>query len=257
MKINALHKHIKDAIRRYHNPAFIEGDPISVPHRYSGLQDREITGFWTAMLAWGQRKTILNKANELFDKMDHAPYDFILNHEEKDRRIFADFKHRTFQYTDTLYFLSFLQRYYRKHSSLEDAFQRFIKPEAPSIKDALTGFYTLFFSLEDVPHRTRKHIASPARGSTCKRLNMFLRWMVRRDDAGVDFGIWKQIEPAWLMIPLDVHVEKTSRALGILTVKTLNWKAVEEITDFCRTIYPEDPVICDYALFGMSMLKNI
>ncbi len=252
-----LQSYLRSYVIRYNNPAFIEGDPISVPHRFQSLQDREITGFWTAMLSWGQRKTIINKAIELFELMDNAPYDFIVNHEEKDRLRFAEFKHRTFQYTDTLYFLEFLQQYYRRHDSLEEAFVRHIRREDPQIKDALTGFHTSFFSLESAPQRTRKHVATPVRGSTCKRLNMFLRWMVRSDSAGVDFGMWKKIHPAWLMIPLDVHVERTARQLGMLTVKSRNWSTVEEITRFCREIFPLDPAVCDYALFGLSIQKNL
>ncbi len=247
---------LRRLVDKYHDPSFIEGDPISIPHEYTLLQDIEITGFWTAMLAWGQRKTIINKSRALFDLMDRAPYDFILHHEEKDRARFEGFKHRTFQYTDTLYFLEFLQWYYKQNKSLEHAFSQHINASAPSIKDALSGFYNLFFHLDTAPRRTRKHIASPVKGSTCKRLNMFLRWMVRQDDKGVDFGLWRSISPAWLMIPLDVHVERTARKLGIIRLKTRNWATVEEITAFCKTVFPEDPALCDYALFGASVLEH-
>lgn len=242
-------------VNQYNQPTFIDTDPISIPHRFSQLQDIEITGFWVAMLAWGQRKTIINKANELIELMDGAPYQFILQHEEKDRARFASFKHRTFNYTDTLFFLAFLQHFYQKNNSLEQAFAQFITPESPHIGPALEGFHELFFSLPDAPHRTRKHIATPARKSSCKRLNMFLRWMVRRDEAGVDFGLWRQISPRQLLMPLDVHVDRVARQLGLLKRKQTDWLAVLELTEQLRQFDPNDPVKYDYALFGMGVLQ--
>jgi uncharacterized protein (TIGR02757 family) len=239
----------------YNNPDFIPDDPIAIPHAYTRLQDIEITAFWTAILAWGQRKTILNKARELFALMDNAPYDFILHHQEKDRARFMDFRHRTFQTTDTLYFLEFLQQYYRAHDSLEDAF---LIPGAPgkfNMRDALTGFHTLFFDHPFAPARTRKHISSPRHHSGCKRINMFLRWMVRNDNCGVDFGLWKRISPADLMIPLDVHVHRVATALGLLKRKDTGWKSVEALTGILRTFDAADPVKYDFALFGMGVLE--
>ncbi len=248
---NILDHHVD----QYNRPTFIDTDPISIPHRFSQLADIEITGFWVAMLAWGQRKTIINKASELIELMDGAPHQFIVQHGEKDRARFASFKHRTFNYTDTLYFLEFFQKFYQKHDSLEDAFAQFITPESPHIGPALAGFHDLFFSLPDAPHRTRKHIATPARKSSCKRLNMFLRWMVRKDEAGVDFGLWKHILPSQLLIPLDVHVDRVARHLGLLTRKQTDWRAVLELTEQLRQFDPHDPVKYDYALFGMGVLR--
>lgn len=243
-------------VAQYNRPYFIENDPISIPHQFSKPQDIEIMGFWAAMLAWGQRKTIINKARELAQLMDGAPHDFIVNHREKDRQRFAHFKHRTFQYTDTLYFLSFLQHFYQKHASLELAFTKFLRPDAPHIGDALVGFHELFFSLPYAPQRTRKHIATPARNSRCKRLNMFLRWMVRKDDQGVDFGLWTNIHPRQLLMPLDVHVERVARRLRLLERKQCDWKAVLELTGRLRAFDPEDPVKYDFALFGMGVLEK-
>jgi len=198
------------------------------------------------MLAWGQRVTIINKSKELFELMDGAPHDFIVNHKEKDRRRFEDFKHRTFNYTDTLYFLEFLQHYYRTESTLEEAF--LVKE---TMQQTLIDFQELFFSLESAPHRTRKHIATPARKSTCKRLNMFLRWMVRTN--GVDFGLWQRIATKELMVPLDVHVERVARKLGLLSRKQRDWRAVEELTGELRKLDPVDPVKYDFALFGLGV----
>lgn len=248
-----LYEFLEASVDQYNRPGFIESDPISVPHRFSLKQDREIIGFWAAILAWGQRKTIINKANELVELMDGAPYDFIRNHQEEDRRRFLDFKHRTFQATDTLYFLEFFQWYYSQHDSLEDAFARHLSPTAPTTEAALAGFHELFFSLPDAPQRTRKHIPTPLRGSTCKRLNMFLRWMVRKDDKGVDFGIWERISPGQLLIPLDVHVERVARRLGLLEREKVDWRAVLELTETLREMDAGDPVKYDFALFGMGV----
>ncbi len=241
---------------KYNEPAFIETDPISVPHRFSKRQDIEIMGLWTAVLAWGQRKTIIHKANELVELMDGAPHDFILHHSAEDRRRFLDFKHRTFQATDTLYFLEFLQHYYRSHDSLETAFAASLSPEDATVEKALIGFHEHFFALPDAPSRTTKHIATPARRSSCKRLNMFLRWMVRRDEKGVDFGLWTQILPRQLVIPLDVHVERIARRMGLLTRPQTDWLAAMELTENLKRFDPEDPVKYDFALFGIGVLEK-
>lgn len=243
-------------VRRYNQPEFIGTDPISIPHGFSRLQDIEITGFWAATLAWGQRQTIIKSAGELVRLMEGAPYDFILNHQEKDRQRFLNFKHRTFQVLDTLYFLEFFQQYYRRHASLEQAFSRFLKPEDPTVEPALLGFHELFFSLPDAPSRTRKHVATPARGSTCKRLNMFLRWMVRRDSNGVDFGIWRELRPDQLLMPLDVHVDRIARRYGLLQRRQTDWQAVLELTANLRAFDPADPVKYDFALFGLGVLEK-
>jgi len=240
-------------VNTYNVPGFITNDPISIPHRYSRKEDIEITAFWTSMLAWGQRVTIINKATELFSMMGDSPYDFIVNHNEEDRKPFLDFKHRTFQPTDTLYFLEFFQQFYRQNESLEFGFSQFIQSDSPDISPALSGFHELFFNLPDSPQRTRKHVATPVRKSTCKRLNMFLRWMVRQDKMGVDFGIWKNIKPAQLMIPLDVHVERIARKFGLIKRKQRDWKTVVELTAQLRKFDANDPAKYDFALFGYGV----
>lgn len=252
----ALKDYLDFQVEQYNSISFIEDDPISIPHRFSRLQDIEIIGFWVAMLAWGQRKTIINKANELINLMDNAPYDFVLNHEEKDREKLLSFKHRTFQATDTLYFLEFLQWFYRQNDSLETAFFPDTTKSCPSVEAALIHFHELFFSLPNAPKRTRKHIATPARKSSCKRLNMFLRWMVRKDKRGVDFGLWQRISPSQLLMPLDVHVDRVARRLGLLERKQTDWLSVLELTENLREFDADDPVKYDFALFSIGVLEK-
>ena len=244
---------LEEYYHKFNTPDFIKDDPISIPHRFSLKQDIEITAFWTSVIAWGRRNMIIKNANRLFELMDNAPYDFIVNHVEKDRKRFLDFKHRTFQPTDTLYFLEFLQWYYQNHDSLQSAFSQFITNDDENIKPALIGFSDLFFSLEDAPHRTKKHIPTPLRKSTCKKLNMFLRWMVRDDAKGVDFGIWKDINTSQLMIPIDVHVERIAKKLGLLNRRQRDWTAVEELTQALKKYDPNDPVKYDFSLFGIGV----
>ena len=248
--------YLDSLVEQFNHPSFIENDPISIPHQFSKKQDIEIIGFWTAMLAWGQRVTIINKAKELISLMDHAPHDFILNHKEKDRERLLSFKHRTFQATDTLYFLEFLQHFYQQHESLETAFARHLNAEDPTVEQALIGFHEQFFALPYAPQRTRKHIATPSRKSTCKRLNMFLRWMVRKDDKGVDFGIWEQIKPSQLLIPLDVHVDRVARHFSLLKRKQTDWRAVLELSEVLRSFDAQDPAKYDFALFGLGVLNK-
>jgi uncharacterized protein (TIGR02757 family) len=244
------------AVSLYMQPQFLHTDPISVPHRFSKLQDIEIAGLWTAILSWGNRKTIMDNAGKLMTLMDNAPHDFIIHHIESDRRRFLSFKHRTFNDTDTLYFLEFFQQYYRQHQSLEDAFARHLTEDDLHVGRAIAGFHHLFFSLPYAPDRTKKHISNPERHSACKRLNMFLRWMVRRPESGVDFGLWKRISPSQLLIPLDVHVERVARNLGLLQRKASDWQAVLELTAALRNFDPEDPVKYDFALFGIGVLAS-
>lgn len=237
----------------YNQPGFITHDPVSIPHAYSKKQDIEITGFWAAVLAWGQRVTIINKCKELFALMDHAPHDFILHHQETDLKAFEQFKHRTFNTTDTLYFIEFLKQFYQSHESLEEAFVKRQDPTDETVETGLVGFHELFFSLPDAPQRTRKHIATPARKSACKRLNMFLRWMVRKDDRGVDFGIWNRLSPAQLVCPCDLHVDRVARKLGLITRKQTDWQTALELTEGLRQLDPADPVKYDFALFGLGV----
>jgi len=240
-------------IMRHNGPAFIQDDPISIPHGYSKQQDIEIAGFLAATLAWGQRKVIISKCRELLRMMDYAPYDFVVNHRAGDLKPLLKFKHRTFNATDMLYFIHFLRHYYRQHDSLEMAFMAGLAPEADSVELALIHFHRLFFSLPDCPERTRKHIATPARKATCKRLNMFLRWMVRQDGQGVDFGLWRGIKPKQLVCPCDVHVVRVGRQLGLIRRSNIDWQAALELTQNLKQLSPEDPVRYDFALFGLGI----
>ncbi len=233
-------------------PGFIAHDPVSIPHAFTKKQDIEISGFFAAILAWGQRQTIINKCKELLNWMDGSPYDFILNHQEEDLRRFLNFKHRTFNATDALYFIEFFRIFYKNHASLEEAFSPFMK-EGQNVEPALVGFQHLFFGLEEYPERTRKHVASPERNSACKRLNMFLRWMVRKDGKGVDFGIWENIQPSQLVCPCDVHVVRVARKLGLITRKQTDWKTALELTQNVIAFDPVDPVKYDFALFGLGI----
>lgn len=243
---------------QYNSPSFIKNDPIIIPHRFIKKQDIEIIGFWIAMLAWGNRKSIITSGNKLVELMDGAPHDFVLNHREKDLTRFLDFKHRTFNATDALYFIEFFKQHYSKYESLEDAFlKQSVNPSIGKYVNQLQAFHEYFFSLEDAPHRTRKHIATPVRGSTCKRMNMFLRWMVRKDKNGVDFGLWKRVKPAQLFIPLDVHVDRTARKLGLIKRKQTDWETVVELTENLKQFDPKDPVKYDFALFGLSVLDKM
>lgn len=240
-------------VDKYNQASFIEDDPISIPHQFSNRQDIEIAAFWTAMLSWGQRKTIINKANELMTMMDNAPHDFVLNHKETDLKKLLPFKHRTFQPDDTLYFISFFKDFYSQYQSLEEAFT---SEGTSDVRSILSSFHQRFFSLPDKLERTRKHVSTPARHSSCKRLNMFLRWMVRSDQSGVDFGLWDSISPSQLMIPLDVHVFKVSHSLGLLKRSKPDWHAVEELTSQLRLMDKDDPVKYDFALFSMGVLEK-
>jgi uncharacterized protein (TIGR02757 family) len=237
----------------FNHPRFIEHDPIQIPHLFTKLQDREIMGFWVAILSWGQRKTILQNARNLIDLMDGTPYDFIIHHQETDLKRFESFKHRTFQYPDTLYFIDFFKQHYQRNNSLETAFTIGLNPEDLSIENGLNGFYSYFFDSEWSPDRTKKHIASPLKNSACKRINMFLRWMVRKDDRGVDFGLWNTIKPAQLVCPLDVHSMRTASLLGLMKEDKANWKTALALTNTLRELDPTDPVKYDFALYGMGI----
>lgn len=250
-----LQRFLDDKVREYNQPAFVPHDPICIPHQFSKRQDVEIMGFFSAVLAWGQRKTIINKCNELIQRMDGTPHDFVANHRSSDLKQLLGFKHRTFNDTDLLYFIAFLQYHYSRFSSLEDAFLLTADDTSGffSVERSLNAFKSYFFSLLDYPERTRKHVSSPLQNSTCKRLNMFLRWMVRRDDCGVDFGIWGRIAPADLICPCDVHVERVARKFGLITLPKVNWKAAVELTENLRLLDPTDPVKYDFALFGLGV----
>lgn len=237
----------------YNRPDFIASDPISVPHHFTRKEDIEISGFLTATIAWGQRPTIIKNANRLMELMDFAPYQFISQHEPKDRERFRSFVHRTFNYDDTLYFLHSLQRIYTLYGGLEQVMA--IRGSEHNTKKALARFREVFFSSDHLS-RTTKHVSDPYKNSSCKRLNMFLRWMVRKDDAGVDFGLWESAGMAQLSCPLDVHSGNTARKLGLLTRRQNDWKAVEELDTALRKLDPEDPVKYDFALFGLGVFEG-
>ena len=250
-------------VAQYNQPDFIKNDPVSIPHMFTQKQDIEIMGFWAATLAWGQRVTIINKCKELIALMDGAPYDFIINHHETDLKKLLQFKHRTFNDIDTLYFIALFRYHYERHESLETAFipnQTVILSDSEesirqplSVETALNHFRSYFFSLPDFPHRTKKHVSSPSQKSTCKRLNMFLRWMVRKDDCGVDFGLWSQIKPSDLIMPCDLHVDRVARKLNLITRKQTDWQTALELTARLREFDPLDPVKYDFALFGLGI----
>jgi uncharacterized protein (TIGR02757 family) len=274
--IENIQAFLDSKVSQYNQPGFIKDDPISIPHTFTKQQDIEIMGLWAAVLAWGQRVTIINKCKELITLMDGAPYDFIMNHEDIDLKKLLQFKHRTFNDIDTLYFISFFRFHYTNHQSLEAAFiptetpihpfvilsdsERFYKRDksasvtkAEPIEKYLNHFRSYFFSLPDFPHRTKKHISSPSQKSTCKRLNMFLRWMVRKDDFGVDFGIWNHIKPSELIIPCDLHVDRVARKLNLIIRKQTDWQTAIELTERLREFDPIDPVKYDFALFGLGI----
>jgi uncharacterized protein (TIGR02757 family) len=238
-------------VAQYNQKGFIAHDPISIPHLFSKKQDIEIMGFWAAVLAWGQRKTIINKCKELIQLMDNSPYDFICNHQETDLKRFLAFKHRTFNATDTLYFIQFFKQHYQNYESLESAF---FTSNGQTMEQMLNQFRTNFFAFTpDYPARTKKHIAAPSQKSACKRINMFLRWMVRNDVQSVDFGLWKNIKSSQLVCPTDVHVERVARKLGLIERKNLDWITAVELTEKLKTFDAHDPVKYDFALFGLGV----
>jgi uncharacterized protein (TIGR02757 family) len=249
--LSELKEFLDEKSDQYNQPGFIEHDPIAIPHQYQKKQDIEIAGLFAAVLAWGQRVTIVRKCKELLAMMDNDPHQFVLNHKQKDLKVFETFKHRTFNTTDTLYFISFLRWFYEHHTSLEEAFK--VSVGEKNVESGLVNFHKVFFSLDDHPHRTKKHIATPERKSTCKRLNMYLRWMVRNDKRGVDFGIWKTISPAQLICPCDLHVDRVARKLHLIKRKQTDWITATELTCSLYKLDPIDPVKYDFALFGLGI----
>ncbi len=244
-----VRKHLDKAVGLYNHVDFIENDPIQIPHRFSRKEDIEIAGFLSASIAWGQRKSIIKNANLLMDLMDNSPYQFLM--EEKEFVRFNRFVHRTFNGIDCLFFLNSLKNIYQNYGGLEQVFtDGFQKNE--TIFGALHHFRNLFLNM---PHeaRSRKHLSDVTTNSAAKRLNMFLRWMVRKDEQEVDFGLWKNMPMSALMLPLDVHTGDVGRALGLISRKQNDWKTVEEITAILRTFDAQDPIKYDFALFGMGI----
>lgn len=247
-----IEKLLQQKAQQYNHQDFIAKDPISVPHRFSKQQDIEIAGFFAAILAWGNRTTIINNTNRLMTWMDEAPHQFIVAHQASDLKKMMHFVHRTFNATDLLYFIQLLQFHYRQSTSLENAFVPQNRYTANNVEQALRHFHHYFFSLEEFPERTRKHIATPARQSACKRLNMYLRWMVRKDKQGVDFGLWQKIQMSQLICPLDIHVATVSHRLGLLPNTKSNWQNAVLLTEQLKLLNAKDPSLYDYALFGLG-----
>jgi len=247
-------------VREYNRPAFIADDPVCVPHLFTKKQDIEIAAFFAATFAWGNRTTIINKCKQLLMMMDNSPHDFIVHHRERDLARFEGFCHRTFNTTDLLYFISFLREHYSRHESLETAFAPGIESATDKtgepVENALNQFYDRFFSLKHVPDRTRKHVAAPWKNSACKRLNMLLRWMVRKDKNGVDFGLWHFIKPANLICPLDLHVARVSKKFGLVQRPNADWLTAIQLTTQLRKFDAKDPVKYDFALFALGVMEK-
>ncbi len=255
MADNKLLDFFNKKVEEYNQPSFIAADPICIPHLFTHQQDIEIAGFFAAIFAWGNRTTIINKSKELMHLMGMQPHQFCLHASPKELKQLEGFKHRTFNATDLYYCIEFFKQHYSQYDSLEAAFlQNGQKPA--SIYDALIHFHHNFFALEDASLRTRKHISTPAKGSTCKRLNMYLRWMVRNDKKGVDFGIWKKIKPAQLICPIDVHVARVAKRFNLLDRKQVDWLAAEELTNYLKKLDPKDPAKYDFALFGLGVIEK-
>lgn len=253
MEFNQLKEFLDEKVEEFNRPAFIESDPIQVPKQFSKKEDIEIAAFLTATIAWGNRPAIIKNANRLMALLENEPCNFILNASASEMERLKKFVHRTFNGDDCIYFIGALRNIYRNHDGLQAVFQNGYQIDR-SIKSALTHFFLLFFEKEGA--RTRKHVSNVEKGASAKRLNMFMRWLVRRDKSGVDFGLWKGIPMSELLLPLDVHTGNVGRKLGLLKRKSNDWKAVVEITEALRKFDTEDPVKYDFALFGLGVFEK-
>lgn len=253
MDQSSLKEFLDEKVTLYNNPNFIETDPIQIPHLFSSKEDIEISAFLIATIAWGNRKSIINNGTRLMEIMGSSPFDFVMDFAEKDSSRLSNFVHRTFQGEDLTYFISSLQNIYKNHNGMENIFLAHSSED--SLQDSIHHFKNIFFELPHLP-RTKKHISDPLKNSAAKRINMFLRWMVRQDSAGVDFGIWKTITPSLLSCPLDVHSGNVARKLGMLARKQNDAKAVLELDEVLREMDPFDPVKYDFALFGLGAFEG-
>ncbi|WP_456462169.1 TIGR02757 family protein [Lutibacter sp.] len=253
MNQKELKEFLDTKVLQYNNPKFIESDPIQIPHQFSLKEDIEIAGFLTATIAWGNRKMIIRNASKMMDLLGNSPYDFVLNYKSSNSNYFDGFVHRTFNSTDFEYFILSLQHIYKNYGGLEAVFSK--NSILNSTQPAIHKLKKVFF---EIPHleRTQKHISDPLKGSAAKRINMFLRWMVRDDSAGVDFGIWKSLSPAQLSCPLDVHSGNVARKLRLLTRKQNDAKALAELDSNLRKLDANDPVKYDFALFGLGVFEK-
>ncbi|MEX0273313.1 MAG: TIGR02757 family protein [Flavobacteriaceae bacterium] len=253
MDKNELKEFLDEKAELYEHPSFLETDPIQIPHRFTKKEDIEIAGFLTATIAWGNRKSIIANAQRMMALMDHAPHAFVMGHSNTDLTSLQSFVHRTFNGTDLTYFIQGLANLYEHHGGLEGVFTRYAQPQ--SLQLAITTCKDIFFQLPH-PGRTTKHMGNPATGSAAKRINMFLRWMVRSPKKGVDFGIWKGLRPAQLSCPLDVHSGNVARKLGLLERRQNDAKALVELDGNLRALDATDPVKYDFALFGLGVFEK-
>lgn len=244
---------LDEKVYQYNRPAFIESDPISIPHRFNLKEDIEISGFLAATIAWGSRAMIIKNATRLISFMGNSPYDFILNHEEYHLERFNGFVHRTFNDVDLVYFIKAIKNLYMNYGGIENIFAKSVT--SYSTQSAIHEFKKLFFSLQH-PIRTQKHVSDPMTGSAAKKINMYLRWMIRNDQNGVDFGLWKSISPSILSCPLDVHSGNVARKLGLLTRQQNDYKSVQELDSKLRLMDSKDPVKYDFALFGLGIFEK-
>lgn len=247
---------LEEKYYQYNAIDFIANDPILIPHQFTKKEDIEISGFLTATISWGNRKSIIKNATDLMQFMDNAPHEFILNFTPKDLKVLDGFVHRTFNSTDCIFFLKSLQNIYKNKGGLEKAFVSGLNNSDKDVKNAIIGFRKIFLETKHLP-RSEKHVSDPSKNSSAKRLCMYLRWMVRKDIKGVDFGLWEQIKPSQLCLPLDVHTGNVGRILGLLQRKQNDWTAVEEITSALRVLDKKDPIKYDFALFGIGVNKDL
>lgn len=250
-----LAEFLLEKAHQFNHSDFIEQDPISIPHQFSLKQDVEISAFLVSTIAWGNRKSIINSSKKMVNYLENTPYDFIKNHSKKDLEKIPKSIHRTFSKDDFVFFITSLKDIYSKFDSLEEVFivkDNFLE----NYKNAIIQFRKEFFTNNE-QHRSQKHLGNPLKNSSCKRMNMFLRWMVRKDNKGVDFGIWNQLSPKYLSCPLDVHSGNIARKLGILKRTINDGKAVDELDMELRKISPEDPVLLDFALFGLGVTNEL
>ncbi len=257
MTNNEIKSFLDEKVELYNNLNFIESDPVQIPHLYSQKEDVEIAGFLSATIAWGNRKMIIKNSHRIMDLMGNAPYDFVMSHTENDLERLESFVHRTFNSQDFQFFIKSLQNIYNNHNGLEAVFYKgqLNNSELNSMQSSISEFKKTFFEISHL-HRTEKHVSDPMSNSAAKRINMFLRWMVRQDNKGVDLGIWKSISPASLSCPLDVHSGNVARKLGILNRKQNDGKAVAELDAILRKFDEKDPVKYDFALFGLGVFEG-
>ncbi len=253
MNRKELKEFLDEKVLQYHSPQFVESDPIQIPHYFSLKEDIEISGLLASLMAWGNRKMIISKSKDLMERMGNSPYDFVMNYSENQFQKIQDFKYRTINSDDLDFFIRSLQNIYSKHNGLETVFS-FSDDDSDSF-NPIENFRNKFFETPHL-HRSEKHISSPAKNSAAKRINMFLRWMVRENSQGVDFGIWKNISSAQLVCPLDVHSGAVARKLGLLKRKQNDWKAAIELNDNLKKMDESDPVKYDFALFGLGVFEN-